>query len=98
MNLRRPRLAAPPGMCDTHMHFYDTSVPSAPGGPALPGNYSVPMYRELQKRLGMSRVVVVQPNVTTKDRTAGVQTGEMVLITETGIERFHAVPRGLHVT
>jgi hypothetical protein len=67
MTLRRSRLVAPPGMCDTHMHFYDTSVASAPGGPALPGNYSVPMYRELQKRLGMSRVVVVQPNAYQDD-------------------------------
>jgi Xaa-Pro dipeptidase len=38
--------------------------------------------------------VVVQPNVVTKDGTAGVQTGELVLITETGIERMHAVGRG----
>jgi Xaa-Pro aminopeptidase len=43
-------------------------------------------------RAGM--VVVIQPNVVTKDGMAGVQTGEMVLITETGIEPFHAVPRG----
>jgi len=43
-------------------------------------------------RAGM--VVVIQPNVVTRDRQAGVQTGEMVLITETGIESFHAVPRG----
>jgi hypothetical protein len=39
----------------------------------------------------------VQPNVVTKDRTAGVQTGEMLLITDTGVERFHAVPRGFAV-
>jgi Xaa-Pro aminopeptidase len=38
--------------------------------------------------------VVIQPNVTTRDGTAGVQTGELVLITPTGIERLHAVPRG----
>ena len=38
--------------------------------------------------------VVIQPNVVTQDRKAGVQTGEMVLITETGIERMHAMPRG----
>jgi len=44
------------------MHFYDQGVPSAPGGPPLPGHYSVPMYRELQKRLGLERVIVVQPN------------------------------------
>lgn len=40
------------------------------------------------------QTVVIQPNVVTHDRTAGVQTGEMVLITETGIERLHTMPRG----
>ncbi|MCC6775968.1 MAG: M24 family metallopeptidase [Hyphomicrobiales bacterium] len=39
--------------------------------------------------------VVVQPNVVTHDGKAGVQTGEMVLITPTGIERLHAFPPGL---
>ncbi len=43
-------------------------------------------------RAGM--VVVIQPNVVTRDGTAGVQTGEMVLITATGIAPFHAIPRG----
>jgi Xaa-Pro dipeptidase len=38
--------------------------------------------------------VVIQPNVVTTDGKAGVQTGEMVLITETGIERLHSFPRG----
>jgi Xaa-Pro aminopeptidase len=38
--------------------------------------------------------VVIQPNVVTPDGKAGVQTGELVLITETGIERLHAFPRG----
>jgi Xaa-Pro aminopeptidase len=40
------------------------------------------------------QTVVVQPNITTKDRKAGVQTGEMLLITGTGVERFHTIPRG----
>jgi Xaa-Pro aminopeptidase len=39
--------------------------------------------------------VVVQPNVVTRDETAGVQTGELVLIGEHGPERLHAVERGL---
>jgi Xaa-Pro dipeptidase len=43
-------------------------------------------------RAGMT--VVIQPNVVTQDGNAGVQTGEMVLITETGIEKMHAMPRG----
>jgi Xaa-Pro aminopeptidase len=38
--------------------------------------------------------VVVQPNVVTRDGKAGVQTGELVLITQTGIERLHSFPRG----
>ena len=39
-------------------------------------------------------VIVIQPNVVTPDKRAGVQTGEMVRVTETGIERMHALPRG----
>jgi Xaa-Pro aminopeptidase len=40
------------------------------------------------------QVVVVQPNVVTLDRKAGVQTGEMLVIRESGIERLHTIPRG----
>lgn len=40
------------------------------------------------------QTVVIQPNVVTTDRKAGVQTGELVLITETGIERLQRFPRG----
>jgi Xaa-Pro dipeptidase len=39
--------------------------------------------------------VVVQPNVVTRDETAGVQTGELVLIGADGPERLHGVERGL---
>ena len=46
-------------------------------------------------RAGMT--VVIQPNVVTRDHKAGVQTGEMVLVTRDGIERMHAVPRGFAV-
>lgn len=41
--------------------------------------------------------VVVQPNVVTPDRTAGVQTGELLLVTATGHERLHAYPREMAV-
>lgn len=43
-------------------------------------------------RSGMT--VVVQPNVITMDESAGVQTGELVLVTGSGCERLHAVERG----
>jgi Xaa-Pro dipeptidase len=32
--------------------------------------------------------------VVTRDRKAGVQTGELLLITTAGVERLHAFPRG----
>jgi D-galactarolactone isomerase len=60
------KLKTPPGAIDTHMHFYDGASSAAPGAPN-PGVFTVPMYRELQKRLGLQRVVVVQPNAYKDD-------------------------------
>ena len=45
-------------------------------------------------RFSAGMTVVVQPNVITRDESAGVQTGEMVLITEDGYERLHSFARG----
>jgi Xaa-Pro aminopeptidase len=45
-------------------------------------------------RLEANMAIVVQPNVITRDRMAGVQLGEMVRVTATGFERMHAAPRG----
>ena len=56
---------------------------SRPAGP-LPG-----------LRLAAGMTIVVQPNVVTRDGRAGVQTGELVLVTGSGFERLHAAPRGL---
>jgi len=58
----RPALVAPPGATDTHMHVYDAAVPAAPGAPALPGHYPAEAYRVMAARVGLGRVVVVQPN------------------------------------
>jgi Xaa-Pro aminopeptidase len=66
------------------------------GGGYLPpvlGTKSRPSPAVPDEPFRAGQVVVVQPNVVTKDRNAGVQTGEMLLITDTGVERFHAVPR-----
>lgn len=38
-------------------------------------------------------VIVVQPNVITPDEHMGVQVGDMLRVTATGVESFHAVPR-----
>ncbi len=47
-----------------------------------------------QEPFKAGQTVVIQPNVVTRDGKAGVQTGELVLITKDGIERMHAFPRG----
>jgi Xaa-Pro dipeptidase len=45
--------------------------------------------------LAAGMTVVVQPNVITRDERAGVQAGELVLITPDGWERLHRYPPGL---
>lgn len=61
----------PAGACDTHMHFYDTKVPGAPGT-FLPGDFTVEDYRKVQMQLGLERVIVVQANAYRDDNTAAV--------------------------
>ena len=39
--------------------------------------------------------IVLQPNVTTIDHSAGVQTGEMVIVTSDGFEDIHHITSGL---
>lgn len=60
-------MKVPPGATDTHFHIYVESVPPAPGGPALPGDYPVASYRKMQRALGLVRAIVVQPNAYQDD-------------------------------
>lgn len=60
--MNKPHLKTPPGACDTHMHFYDAKYPEAPTSPFYPPDVSVEDYRKIQERLGLERVVVVQPS------------------------------------
>jgi D-galactarolactone isomerase len=63
MNESRPRVHAPAGACDCHIHFYgpEDRYPLAPTATFKPPPASVVEYREVQERLGLERVVVVQP-------------------------------------
>lgn len=56
-----PRLEAPAGTCDTHIHFYDSRYAARPGTP-IPADASVDEYRQVMQWLSIERAVVVQPN------------------------------------
>jgi Xaa-Pro aminopeptidase len=75
--------------CDDLVHGY--------GGGYLPpilGSASRPAGPVPEEPFRAGMTVVIQPNVITKDGRAGVQTGELVLVTHDGIERLHSAPRG----
>jgi len=62
-----PRLRAPPGACDTHMHIYDHRYPKAATARIDPPEASVADYLKMRTRLGIDRTVVVQPSTYGKD-------------------------------
>jgi len=58
----KPRLVAPALTCDCHMHIYDPRFRAAPTWPLALPDAPVAAYREVQRELGLSRLIVVQPN------------------------------------
>jgi len=60
-----PKLKAPPNACDSHHHIYDAAHFPLPPNPnprrPAPTASAVAEYRLLQKRIGTTRSVVVQP-------------------------------------
>jgi Xaa-Pro dipeptidase len=73
--------------CDDLVHgFVGGYLPPVLGSASRPAG-PVP---DLALEAGMT--IVLQPNVVTRDARAGVQIGELVLVTESGHERLHRVP------
>ncbi len=98
-----PKLKAPVNACDCHHHIYDAArfpLAPTPGRPP-PSNGSMVEYRMLQKRIGTTRHVVVQPrnygidNDVTLDalkQANGNARGVAVVrptITDADLKRFH---------
>jgi len=46
----QPKLKAPPGACDTHMHIYDRRFPIAPTAKIVAPDASVPDYLKMRAR------------------------------------------------
>ena len=57
-----PKTKAPPNATDCHFHIYDGRYPADPKAVLRPGDASVEDYRQLQKLLGITRCVIVQPS------------------------------------
>jgi D-galactarolactone isomerase len=57
-----PKLKAPANAADCHHHIYDAKYPVDPKSTLRPGDALVEDYRALQKRIGTSRNVIVQPS------------------------------------
>jgi len=55
-------LKIPAGSCDCHMHIYDDRYPVDPRWTVPPPPGPTSAYKEVQRELGLERVVVVQPN------------------------------------
>jgi len=57
-----PKLKAPPNATDCHHHVYDAKYPVDPKATLRPADALVEDYRALQKRIGTTRNVIVQPS------------------------------------
>jgi predicted TIM-barrel fold metal-dependent hydrolase len=66
-----PKTAAPDNAADCHIHVYDPRF-DKPGQRPCPANATASDYKLLQKRIGTSRVVIVQPRNYGTDNSATV--------------------------
>jgi len=88
-----PRLKAPTGATDTHMHFYGPydRWPLPPTSWNRPPEATLAEYRQVQERLGLERVVVVQAagygydNTVTMDNVRAIgETARAVVVVPEG--------------
>jgi D-galactarolactone isomerase len=87
-----PKLKAPANACDCHHHIYGSQYKVDPRSTLRPGDASVEDYRALQKRIGTSRNVIVQPstygteNAPTLDAVAAFgPTARAVVVVDTTV-------------
>ena len=86
-------LPAPPLATDCHHHIYDSRFPIAASATLKPGDATVADYRKLQRRIGTSRHVVVQPSTYGTDnsclldamRQFGLGEARAVAVVDTGV-------------
>lgn len=73
MTATAPKIAVPPGACDCHMHLFDRRFPKAPTALVHPPDAAPADDRAMRDRLGLSRLVVVQPSTYGFDNTCTME-------------------------
>jgi D-galactarolactone isomerase len=98
-----PTLRAPANATDCHHHVYNAKFPVDPTATLRPPDALVEDYRTLQKRLGITRNVLVQPSTYGVDNRAHLEalaafgpTARMVAVVNDGVsteelKRMHAL-------
>jgi len=87
-----PKLKAPANATDCHHHVYDTKYPVDPKATLRPADARVEDYRALQKRIGTTRNVLVQPSTYGTDNRCHLDalaafgpTARMVAVVNDGV-------------
>lgn len=77
-DLSPPRLKAPAGTIDTHIHVYDSKFPLAPTATFNPPDASAADYLKVCERLGIARTVVVQATAYGTDNRCLLESMEKI--------------------
>jgi 2-pyrone-4,6-dicarboxylate lactonase len=67
---RRPQMETPPGAIDCHAHVFEGRYPLSPNRGYTPPDSTLGQMLEMHSRLGIDRVVLVQPSVYGTDNAA----------------------------
>jgi Amidohydrolase len=98
-----PKLKAPANATDCHHHIYNAKYPVDPRATLRPGDALVDDYRALQKRIGTTRNVLVQPSTYGTDNRCHLEalaafgpTARMVAVVDDTVsteelKRMHAL-------
>src|SRR6516164_1446476 len=103
MGTEAPKLKAPANATDCHHHVYNAKFPVDPKATLRPGDALVEDYRALQKRIGTTRNVLVQPSTYGTDNRCHLEalaafgpTARMVAVVDDTVsteelKRMHAL-------
>src|SRR5262250_2155037 len=103
MGTEAPKLKAPANATDCHHHVYNAKYPVDPKATLRPGDALVEDYRALQKRIGTTRNVLVQPSTYGTDNRCHLEalaafgpTARMVAVVDDSVssdelKRMHAL-------